>query len=95
MRNAKSKGKPTCYHYGKLGHTTNICRRKHGMQNPKPKFIGYYFYYKKKGHQIHECRKRIKNISTTPRFEGYYQNPTGQTRMHLKKFVLIVTRLDV
>ena len=43
LMNAKSKKKPTCYHCGKLGHTANICRRKHGMQNPKPKFIGYYF----------------------------------------------------
>ena len=31
LRNAKSKDKPTCYHYGKLGHTANICRSKHGM----------------------------------------------------------------
>lgn len=53
LRNVKSKEKPTCYHYGKLGHTKNICRRKNGMKNSKPKFIGYYFYYKKQGHQIH------------------------------------------
>ena len=74
LRNAKSKDKPTCYHYGKLGHTANICRSKHGMQNPKPNFIGYYFYCKKQGHQIHECRSRMRNASTTPRFEGYCYN---------------------
>lgn len=62
-RNTTSKEKPTCYHYGKLGHTTNICQSKHGIQNPKPKFIGYCFYCKKQGHQIHD-----------PRFEGYFYN---------------------
>lgn len=74
MRNANPKDKPTCYHYGKFGHTTNICRRKHGMKNFEPNFIGYYFYCKKQGHQIHECMWRMRNISTTPRFEGYYYN---------------------
>ena len=47
LRNTKSKGKKTCYHFGKLGHTKNIYRSKNGMKNLKPKFIGYCFYYKK------------------------------------------------
>ena len=51
LRNAKLNDKPTCYHYGRLGHTTNIYRIKYGMQNSKPKFIGYYFQYKKQGHK--------------------------------------------
>lgn len=52
MRYVKSKGKLTCYHCGKLGHTKNIYQRKNYMQNHKPKFVGYYFYYKNKGCQI-------------------------------------------
>lgn len=39
-RYPKPKDKPTCYHYGKIGHIANIYQRKHGMQNFKPKFIG-------------------------------------------------------
>ena len=39
-RNANSKDRPTCHHSDKLGHTANICMRKNGMQNHKPKFIG-------------------------------------------------------
>ena len=34
IRNAKSKGKSTCYHCGKLGHTANIHKSKNGMKNP-------------------------------------------------------------
>lgn len=41
LMNEKSKDKPTCYHCGKLGHTTNISWSKHGMQNSKPNFTGY------------------------------------------------------
>ena len=29
------KGKPTCHYCGKLGHTTNIYKRKNGNQIPK------------------------------------------------------------
>ena len=29
------KGKPTCHHYGKIGHIANICRSKNGNQSPK------------------------------------------------------------
>lgn len=43
----------TCYYHGKLGHTTNVCKRKNGKSNPKPKFIGYNFNYNKRGHQEH------------------------------------------
>ena len=74
MKNTKPKDKTTCYHYGKIGHTTNTCQSKHGMQNSKPKFIGYYFHYKKQGHQIYVCGSRLWNAPTTPRFEGYYYN---------------------
>lgn len=31
LRNEKSKGKQTCYHYGKIAHTANIYIRKNGM----------------------------------------------------------------
>ena len=37
-----TKGKPTCHHYGKMGHTTNICKRKNGNQRPKKNTIGKY-----------------------------------------------------
>lgn len=74
MRNAKPKDKPTCYHCGKIGHTTNICQSKHGMQNFQPKFIGYFFYCKKQLYQIHECMSRLRNTPSTSRFEGYYYN---------------------
>ena len=42
-RNAKSKGKPTCHHCGRLRHTANISRNKNGMKNSKPKFTASYF----------------------------------------------------
>ena len=74
QRNAKFKGKPTCHHCGKLGHTANICRRKNGMKNPKPKFNGNYFNFKKKGHQEHECRSKKSDAPTSPRFKGYCYN---------------------
>ena len=48
LRNIKlKKNKPTCYYCGKPGHTTNICKRKIGKKNPKPKFNGNYFNCKK------------------------------------------------
>ena len=37
QKTAKPKDKrPTCHHCGKLGHTTNICRRKHGKSDSNP-----------------------------------------------------------
>ena len=66
---AKGKNsKPTCHNYGKIGHTTNVCKSKTANQNPKKKFMGYYHKCNKQGHQAHECR--TKTISTQ-RFEGY------------------------
>ena len=45
-----SKGKPTCHHYGKIGHTTKICRRKNGNHSPKKNTKGQYMKCKKIGH---------------------------------------------
>ena len=30
-----TKEKPTCHHFGKIGHTANICRSKNENHNPK------------------------------------------------------------
>ena len=35
-----TKGRPTFHHYGKMGHTTNICRSKNGNHDPKKIVIG-------------------------------------------------------
>lgn len=74
LRNTNLKVKHTCYHCGKLGHTTNICGSKTVMQNPNPNFSSYCFSYKKQGHQTHECRSKVNNTPTAPRFEGYCYN---------------------
>ena len=73
-RNAKLKKKPTCYHCGKLGHTTNIYRSKNGKKIPKSNFTGIFFNCKKQGHQVHECRFKARNTLVTPRFEGHCYN---------------------
>ena len=59
--NKGKNSKPTCHNCGKIGHTTNVCRRKTTNQNPKQKFMGHYYKYNKQRHQAHECR--IKTIS--------------------------------
>ena len=71
--NAKTKGGPTYYHCGKLGHIENICKSKNGEKNPKPKFTSNYFNCKKQGHQ-EECRLKVSNTLIIPRFEGYFYN---------------------
>ena len=51
QRNNKSKKyKPTCHNCGKLGHTTNVCRKNNGNQNHKKKFMGNYHKYNNQGH---------------------------------------------
>ena len=72
QRNKKCKNyKPIFHNCGKLGHTTNICRKQNATQNPKQKFKGYYHKCNNKGHQAHECKTKTMR---TQRFEGYYQN---------------------
>ena len=55
LRNAKTKGKPTCYYCGKFGHTTNICRIKNDKETPIYKLRVNYSKCKKLEHQAHEC----------------------------------------
>lgn len=47
QRNDKSKGNPTCHYCGKLGHRTDICRSKNGMQTSKPNYISNFLNCKK------------------------------------------------
>ena len=35
-----TKGKPTCHHCGKIGHTKNICRSKNVNHDPKKTVTG-------------------------------------------------------
>ena len=72
QRNTKSKGKPKCHHCGKLGLTTNICKRKNGMKVSKPKSTCNYFNCKKEGHQEHECWSNKSHSLTT--FKGNFYN---------------------
>ena len=46
-----TKRKPTCHHYGKIGHTANTCRSKNGNHNPKQYTKGKN---QKEGHQMHQ-----------------------------------------
>jgi hypothetical protein len=55
QRNAKSKDKPKCHYYGKIGHRTNIYRSRNGKKIPKPKPSGNCFNCKKVGLQAHKC----------------------------------------
>lgn len=74
-KNAKPKNnKPTCHHCGKPGHTTNICRSKHGKSDLKPKFNGHFFNCKKHGHQTQECRSKVNSPPILPKFQGHYLN---------------------
>lgn len=51
IRNAKPKrSKPICYHCGKLGRTTIVCRSKSGKKNLKPTLNGYYYNFRKQVH---------------------------------------------
>ena len=48
-----TKGKPTCHHCGKIGHTTNICKRKNGNHDPKQTTKGKN---QKQGHQMQQSK---------------------------------------
>ena len=68
-RNIKGENsKPTCYFCSKIGHIANVCIRKNGNQNVKPKKMVHYHKCNKKGHQAHECRTKTMN---TQKFEEY------------------------
>ena len=69
--NKGKNSKPTCHNFGKIGHTTNVCRSKIANHSPKKMFMGHFHKCNKQGHRAHECR--TKTISTQ-RFEGYYYN---------------------
>ena len=75
LRNAKTKGKPTCYYCGNFGHTTNICKRKNDKKTPISKRRSNYSKCKKLEHQGHEC-KTMNTDSTrkASRFQGHYYN---------------------
>ena len=70
----KPEGKPRCHHCVKLGHTTNICKRKFDKKNPKSKFISNYFNCKKKGYQEHEYMSKESDTPIAPIFEGNLYN---------------------
>ena len=52
---AKSNKKPTCNHYGKIGHTSNKC-----WSNGKEKFNGKCYNYNQHGHKANECKEKTK-----------------------------------
>ena len=54
-----TKGKPTFHHCGKIGHKTNICKRKNGNHGPKQNTKGKN---QKEGHQIHQ--RNFKTLAT-------------------------------
>ena len=57
-KRAQKNQRPTCNHYGKLGHTSNkYCR------NGKAKFNGKCYNCNKHDHRANECKQK-------PTFEG-------------------------
>ena len=63
-----TKGKPTCHHCGKIGHTINIWKSKNGNHDPMQTTKGKIL---KQEHQIHQ--RNFKN-PTEERFNGYCYN---------------------
>ena len=59
---AQKNHKPTCNHYGKLGHTSKKCQI-----NVKEKFNGKCYNCNKHGHKASECKEK-------PKFEGKCHN---------------------
>ena len=55
---AQKNQRPTCNHYGELGHTSNRCWR-----NGKEKFNGKCYNCNQHGHMENECKEK-------PKFEG-------------------------
>ena len=54
-QDAKRNQKPTCNHYGKIGHTSNKC-----WSNEKEKFNGKCYNYNQHGHKANECKEKQK-----------------------------------
>ena len=55
---AQRNKKPTCNHYGKIGHTSKKC-----WSNRKRKFNEKCYNYNQHGHRANECKEK-------PKFEG-------------------------
>lgn len=67
--------KPSCHHYGKPGHASNVCRCKiKGIPRNLPKFNGIFYNCYKHGNQAHECRSKLKKPQKKPYMDKYCQN---------------------
>ena len=59
-KGAQKNQRPTCSHYGKIGHTSNKC-----WSNGEDKFNGKCYNYNQHGYRANECKEK-------PKFEGKY-----------------------
>ena len=76
----------TCYHYGKPGHTSNVCKsRAQGKPPAIPKFDGYCYYCGKYGHQAYECRAKQNANNTIVEKLCYTCNKHGHTAPECKE----------
>ena len=58
MQGVQKNQRPTCSHYGKLGHTSNKC-----WSNGKAKFNRKWYNCNQHGHRANECKEK-------PKFKG-------------------------
>ena len=75
---AQKNQRPTCNHYGKIGHTSNRC-----WSNEKEKFNGKCYNCNQHGHKANECKEK-------PKFEGkgHKCNKHGHKSLECKTKIL-------
>ena len=66
---AQKNQRPTCNHYGKIGHTLNKC-----WSNGKGKFNGKCYSYNQHGHRDNEYKEKPKFEGKCHKFKKHGQN---------------------